>query len=142
MSSTEFTSEATASHTRHGGRRHAHLLVVPAAAVLLWAVRPGDGGTTLCPFALLTGTACPGCGLTRAGGALLRGDFSGAFAYHPLVFVVALWIAVAWGLAVARATGRDVHLGGRLVNGLLILTGVLFFVVWFVRMGTGTLPSV
>src|SRR4051812_14423957 len=38
----------------------------------------------LCPFALLTGQPCPGCGLTRATLALLRGDLGDAVRFHPL----------------------------------------------------------
>lgn len=37
-----------------------------------------------CPFRYFFGTACPGCGMTRALLAVLRGDLSAAFGYHPL----------------------------------------------------------
>lgn len=37
-----------------------------------------------CPIRWLTGISCPGCGITRAMLALLRLDFSAAFACHPL----------------------------------------------------------
>jgi hypothetical protein len=46
-------------------------------------------GLPLCPTAALFDTPCPGCGLTRATLALLRGDVTAAFALHPLVFVLA-----------------------------------------------------
>ena len=42
----------------------------------------------LCPSAALLGIPCPGCGLTRATLALLRGDLHAAFHFHPLVFVL------------------------------------------------------
>jgi hypothetical protein len=42
----------------------------------------------LCPSAALLGIPCPGCGLTRATLALLRGDVRTAFHFHPLVFVL------------------------------------------------------
>lgn len=45
---------------------------------------------TLCPFAILTGFPCPGCGLTRAGFCLLRGQFSAAWELHPLIYPWAL----------------------------------------------------
>jgi hypothetical protein len=47
------------------------------------------GGLPVCPTAGLLGIPCPGCGLTRATLAVLRGDFAGAFGFHPLVFVLA-----------------------------------------------------
>jgi hypothetical protein len=43
----------------------------------------------VCPTATLFGVPCPGCGLTRATLALLRGDVQAALHFHPLVFVLA-----------------------------------------------------
>lgn len=122
--------------------QHVRLLALPAAIALVWLVRPGNTGPTLCPFALVTGTACPGCGLTRAAGSLVRADLGAALAFHPLVIAVALWAGTAWAVAAVRATGREVRLSPSLVNRLLVLTAVLFVVVWLARMATGTLPSV
>ena len=56
-------------------------------------------GAPLCPFAFLSGLPCPGCGLTRAGFCLLRGDLGGAVAMSPLSPVVVPFVA----LVVARA---------------------------------------
>lgn len=60
-----------------------------------------------CPIRFLTGVSCPGCGMTRAALSLLRLDFSAAFHYHPLVFVllpvaVTLYILTAKKLPKAR----------------------------------------
>lgn len=41
----------------------------------------------LCPFAITTHHPCPGCGLTRASLAILRGDFATGFAIHPFAFL-------------------------------------------------------
>lgn len=41
-----------------------------------------------CPIRFLTGISCPGCGMSRALGALLRLDFASAFEMHPLVFLL------------------------------------------------------
>jgi len=41
-----------------------------------------------CVFRVFTGIPCPGCGLTRAGMALLRLDFHLAFFYHPIIFLI------------------------------------------------------
>ncbi len=45
-------------------------------------------GLPVCPTATLFGIPCPGCGLTRATLALLRGDVAAALRFHPLVFVL------------------------------------------------------
>ena len=43
------------------------------------------------PFA---GCDCPACGMTRGMSRLLHGDLAGAWAYNPLVFVVAALMVV------------------------------------------------
>ena len=56
-------------------------LLLAAGLILLVAL-------VQCPFRFLTGISCPGCGMTRALLALLRGDFAAAYYYHPLVFLL------------------------------------------------------
>jgi hypothetical protein len=41
-----------------------------------------------CPFHLLTGLYCPGCGATRATYYLVRGQLTTAFHYQPLFIVM------------------------------------------------------
>ncbi|MEZ5387998.1 MAG: DUF2752 domain-containing protein [Prosthecobacter sp.] len=43
-----------------------------------------------CTFAAVTGLPCPGCGLTRAGRALLLGDWQTALHFHPFSPVFAI----------------------------------------------------
>lgn len=43
----------------------------------------------LCPSAGMLGLPCPGCGLTRATLLLAQGEFTRAFALHPLVIPLA-----------------------------------------------------
>ena len=57
-------------------------------------------GLPLCPFRMMTGIPCPGCGLTRATLHALTGDFAGALRFHPLVFVLAPLV----GWSILRAT--------------------------------------
>lgn len=45
-----------------------------------------------CPFLIVTGFPCAGCGLTRAGLYLLRGNFSQAAALNPSIFIFALFM--------------------------------------------------
>lgn len=85
-----------------------------------------------CPIHTLTGLDCPGCGVTRMCLALLRLDFSGAWAANPgllLLSPLLLWLLL-WQMAdyirtgVCRTTlGRSI-LGWSLVV-LLVGYGVL-----------------
>lgn len=117
------------------------LTTLPMAVTAL-AVFPSNGGPTLCPFALLTGMACPGCGMTRAGAALVRGDLVAAWEFHPLIVLVATWLAGAWLVALLRERGSEVRIPVQIINRLLNLTGLALILTWLVRMMTGALPPV
>jgi hypothetical protein len=41
-------------------------------------------GPSFCPFKVLTGLPCPGCGLTRSSVTLLHGDLGTSLYFHPL----------------------------------------------------------
>lgn len=110
--------------------------------MLLLAGSPGEDGPTICPFALMTGTACPGCGITRAASALIRGDVGTAIDYHPLVLLMATLAIGGWAWFLMVRSGRARPLTGRTINAVLIATGVLLVGVWVARLVSGTLPPV
>ena len=58
-----------------------------------------------CPIRLVTGTPCPGCGMTRAWIAALHLDFAQAMRMHPLfwLFPPALFLATFGDLLPRRA---------------------------------------
>lgn len=43
-----------------------------------------------CPFHLITGFYCPGCGVTRMIFSILKLDFYQAFRYNPLLFILSI----------------------------------------------------
>lgn len=59
------------------------LLITAFVAVIIGLMYLLKAG---CPILRLTGFPCPGCGMTRAVLLALRGDFSGAFRQHGMVF--------------------------------------------------------
>jgi hypothetical protein len=103
---------------------------------------PDDAAFSLCVFRRALGIPCPGCGLTRAVAALLRGDLRAAFAYHPAAPVLALEVAalwVAWGatLVTRRPLLRPV---ARRAEALLGAHGLALVALWSGRLASGTLP--
>jgi hypothetical protein len=89
----------------------------------------------LCLSAALLHIPCPGCGMTRAAFALLRGDWSAAFALHPLSIFIAPVGAV---LALEHAdryvwTGQALGPPARWKAALLALFVVLLVAVWISR---------
>jgi hypothetical protein len=103
---------------------------------------PSDHAPTFCPFALITGTACPGCGMTRAASALVKGDVRAALTFHPLVLAIGIELLVGWGWFVLRRSGRVGPMSNRTLNVVLALTAAALILVWIVRLSTGTLPPV
>ena len=92
-----------------------------ALAILFWYDPVRSGIFPKCPFLMLTGYKCPGCGSQRAVHALLHGDFRSALGLNALLLfslpylVAGLWLewfggkdrypSVAWrffGPAAAR----------------------------------------
>jgi len=107
------------------------LLVAVAAAGVL------GSGVLVCPVAMIAHRPCPGCGLTRASRALLDLDFGGAYAIHPLVFVVVPMLG-AWALLAAHAyvrTGRPSPSprAGRLFGWALPLLLAAMIALWIAR---------
>jgi hypothetical protein len=110
------------------------------AAVLL--THPQVTGPGLCPVALFTGHACPGCGMTRAAAALFHGDVGLMWTLHPMapVLIVLGTVALAWWAA-WRAGVTSARPGSRSAS-VLAVTTVALVGVWAVRLASGTLPAV
>jgi hypothetical protein len=123
--------------------RHRLILWSPVAIIAALLAAPlSDEGPTICPFALSTGMACPGCGMTRAASALVRADLGAAVAFHPLIPAVALLGVTGWAWYLLRRTGRVQAMSNRVLNGILIAMALALVGVWLTRLLTGTLPAV
>lgn len=100
--------------------RRSGLLV--AAGLAYYAFASVFGGIP-CPFRLVTGLKCPGCGITTMILALGRGDVGAALAANPFLLVtlpvpVGLFLRQAW----LRAAGRRF---GRAENALCLIYALL-----------------
>ena len=84
-------------------RRLARVLVLCGAAQAGFVFLGWPGWP--CPVQSALGLPCPGCGLSRATAALLRGNWLAAFALHPFAPLVLAMLAL---LAVAALAPRAV----------------------------------
>jgi hypothetical protein len=120
-------------------------LVLGALGVAIWSDFP------LCPVAGTFGVPCPGCGLTRATLALLRGDVRAALHLHPLVWLMAPLFVAFVGTATlelvrdpARPTRASrVSWTGRgmtIVAVFLLITSVGVWVLRFAGYFGGPVP--
>lgn len=103
-----------------------------AASLALLHVRdPHDSGSYgYCPFLLLTGHPCPGCGGLRAMNDLTHGDVVGALSSNVMAVVLLGLLIGAWVVwLVRRWHGRDVPLPG------LTATSVVAVAVAFAAFG-------
>lgn len=113
--------------------RLARVAAIAAALVAIVAA-----GVPLCPIAVVTRHPCPGCGLTRATLAMLRGHLGEAVTIHPLAPIVS---PIVGGLVLYACIsyvrhGRWVGASGRSA-GVIAAVGIalwtLLFAVWIAR---------
>ena len=88
------------------------VLVGVAAWSRLSGTPAGDVALVPCPVISLTGTPCPGCGMTRACVSLAQADPAAAWAFHPFAFLL-VPLALCIGLWPARTRAVWARIGGR-----------------------------
>ena len=108
-------------------------LAVLGASVLLHVRSPHESGSYLfCPWLVLTGTFCPGCGGLRAVHDLTRGDVAAAASSNLLLVgaapvVLGLWLR--WFTARWHGAGQALSRhGGVVAVALLIVASLAFWV--------------
>lgn len=80
-----------------------------------------------CPFELIFGIPCAGCGLSSALLSVLKLDFSQAIAHHPLIFLI---MAEFIYLLFVR---RFIKPNKKAELAVGILTIILLLAVWIIR---------
>ncbi|WP_375003176.1 DUF2752 domain-containing protein [Aeromicrobium sp. CTD01-1L150] len=133
-------------------RRRAELLLAPGlmafaagSAVLALALRDPhqEGSWGFCPFLMLTGQPCPGCGGLRAVNNLTQLDVPAAVSSNAFVVVAMAAVALAWVAWVVRRwrgdAGGMLRLNGR-VAAVLLVAFLLFGIVRLTPWGAGLAP--
>ena len=96
-------------------------------------------GPVLCPWKLVLGLPCPGCGMTRALGEATHGAFREAFGFHPLWPLILGYLAFLWIYKlIETARGRPPELPTYRIGGTAIVVILAFWVVrlaWFFAHG-------
>ena len=114
---------------RPTSRMAAVAAVLASTVVVLYAFDPTRHVLTPpCPYLVLTGLACPGCGLTRAAHFLLHGDIARAFAYNPWAFVGTPAVLAFAALPVMTDEARTVKVRTGISWVMLLVT--LAFWIW------------
>ena len=103
-------------------------LAVASVLLALYAVFDPSEAVWMpkCPFHLLTGLDCPGCGSQRALHALLHGDLSGALTHNALMLVMLPLIGL---IALAEVNRRRWPRLFRLTSGAPFIYSILGAVV-------------
>ncbi|MEM9131490.1 MAG: DUF2752 domain-containing protein [Actinomycetota bacterium] len=115
-----------------------HIAAGAAAFVTAGVLSSSDDGIVLCPFRRCTGGYCPGCGLTRASGRLLRGDLVGSWQQHPYIIVGVLQAVVFTAL---WATGSRLWAPiRRRITPIVVANVTLLLAIWVARLATGSIP--
>lgn len=90
-----------------------------------------------CPIKYISGISCAGCGMTRAWLSVLKLDFSMAFYYHPLFFIVPIAMLVIMlkynALKIPHSLYYNEKVALKVYNSILILIVLLFITIYIIR---------
>lgn len=104
--------------------------ILCAGLLYAWILIP-MGIVIPCPFRLVTGHLCPGCGVTRMCLAFLRGDIAAAYSYNKGLFLILPLIAGLVGVALYRYV-RGLGQKGRLwkIEQGMAIGLIIYLLLW------------
>jgi hypothetical protein len=119
----------------------ARFRLVAAAGAFLMAglTASSDDGVVLCPLRRCSGGYCPGCGITRASGQLIRGDVAGSWRQHPFLLLALAQLGLltaTWSVVGERHRTRL----RRYALPAVVANTVLLVALWVARMLMGAVP--
>ena len=126
-------------HAVRSHRATPAIALAGACVVAAFTEAGSDDGVTLCPYRIVTGGWCPGCGGTRALGALVKGDLGASFAYNPWSMLVLAQATVLAGWVLAAPDSAKAwweRKGIKLITANLVIA----VVIWIPRLIAGVIP--
>jgi hypothetical protein len=104
-----------------------------AGSAMIYLVDPAEPGHyPTCPFKLVTGLDCPGCGSMRGLHQLLHGHLGHAADYNILLIAAAPYLVIGWLVSTARLLGFAVRLP-RVPASAYRAIPILVIAFWIVR---------
>lgn len=115
-------------------------LLVPLFLLFLNPDNHLETAQSLCPFKMITGFPCPGCGITKSMVYFYEGDLLKSFYYHILgpfviLFCVATLIVLTTELITQKEYFNNLLYNKKVAYGLAVFLGVyhLIRIVYFVE---------
>lgn len=111
------------------------LLLFGGVFFVFYVYNPSDGKVFLsCPFKLISGYNCPGCGSQRAIHQLLHGHFETAFRLNPFMVLSLPFIIIGLGNKIRNFIFNTSHRFSLFYNNTFIYTYfAIALVYWVVR---------
>lgn len=121
----------------HNSKKHRALklslkVAVAALSGLLYYLIISIAGVSVpCPFNLITGLKCPGCGVTRMLLAMLRLDFKSAFSFNPTLFCSLLPLSIVFAVQAVKyiRNGNSSYYRWQTAVLWIVIFALIFFCV-------------
>lgn len=109
-------------------------IAVVIVGSVLFLFNPAETGVfPRCPFLMLTGYECPGCGSQRAIHALLHGDIIRAWDYNPLMVIAVPYIILGFIAELSFRRSRLMRtVRDRLYSGRAVWTVLTVIIIYWI----------
>lgn len=74
-----------------------------------------------CPIRYVTGAPCAGCGMTRAWTQVLNGNWTQAFSYHPLFWIIPIVLLLFWLRSLGKISQKIFRVSLSIVVSIFVI---------------------
>ena len=109
-------------------------IILVISALVLYGLFPPESSRLFpkCPFHLVTGLSCPGCGSQRMLHSLLTGNLAEAFKANALLFVSLPYLGALMWLEYLGGKARFPRIRQWLMGRTACLTAFTVIIIWWV----------